>query len=130
MKTLAKAFLGVGLFATVVAVAYWFVELSEEEGRVLLAVWVLMTATVAGYLIYHGVFRDRQAAPGDDATALPEDAAGREVGAFPFSSMWPIVFVAGVVVLGAAVIFGLLLLPVGLAIVTIAVLGLMRESRA
>lgn len=130
MKTLTRIFLGISLFAAVVSTVYWFVGASEAEGRVLLIVWAGMTATIAGYAIYHGVLRDRQEEPGDDPSATPQDLAGREVGAFPFSSAWPIIFVLGVVVIGASVIYGLLLLPIGLIVVAIAVLGLMRESRA
>jgi hypothetical protein len=37
--------------------------------------------------------------------------------------------VLGVIVTGASLVYGLLLLPVGLLVGAIAVLGLMRESR-
>jgi hypothetical protein len=130
VKTLTKLFCLVAVFAAVVSVVYWFVDVSEEEGRVLLILWTVMVATVGGYLLFHGMLRDRRPAPEDDDAATPSDAAGREVGAFPFSSMWPIVFVGGIVMVGASLIYGLLLLPVGVAVVAIAVLGLMRESRA
>jgi hypothetical protein len=130
VRTLTKVFLGVAGFAAAVAAVYWFVDVSEEEGRVLLILWAVMAATIGGFLLYHGTLRDRPPAPEDDDATTPASEAGREVGAFPFSSMWPIVFVGGIVVVGASLIYGMLLLPVGTAIVVIAVLGLMRESRA
>jgi hypothetical protein len=130
VKTLAKLFGGIAVFAAVVATVYWFVDVSEEEGRVLLISWCVMAATIFGFLAYHGALRDRAVSDADDPGATPASAAGRQIGAFPFSSLWPIVFVGGIVVVGAALIYGMLLLPVGVAVVTIAVLGLMRESRA
>lgn len=130
MKTLTRTFLAITAFAAIVATVYWFVSDSEAEGRVLFIVWAVMTATIAGYAIAHGALRDRQAGPADDPSATPQDLAGRRVGGFPFSSTWPIVFVLGVVVAGASMIYGLLLLPVGVVVIAIAVLGLMRESRA
>ena len=130
MKTLTRTVLAITAFAIVVATAYWFVAVSTPEGRVLLILWAVMTATIAGYAIWHGALRDREPAPEDDPEATAARNAGRDVGSFPFSSAWPLVFVLGVVVTGAALIYGLLLLPVGVAVVSIAVLGLMRESRA
>jgi hypothetical protein len=52
------------------------------------------------------------------------------VGSFPEASIWPVFLVLGVIVTGAALVYGLLLLPVGLAIWAVAVVGLVRESRS
>ncbi|MGH2578637.1 MAG: hypothetical protein ACRDG9_12940, partial [Actinomycetota bacterium] len=57
-------------------------------------------------------------------------AAGQELGTFPAASVWPLVLVLGSIAVGASLVYGLLLLPVGLGVTALAVLGLMRESQS
>ncbi len=131
MKTGTKLFVVLFVFLAVVASVYWFLAY-ERAGATLLASAALMFAVLVGYGARRGVFRQREADAdsSDRSDATPADAAGETVGSFPLSSAWPLVFALGAVLAGASLIFGMLLLPVGLALISIAVLGLMRESRS
>jgi len=129
MTTLAKLFLWVAIFLAVVTTVYWL-RAYEDAGATLLAGCVLLCAILVGFAWRRGWLRAPPDVPEDRADAMPSDVAGQEVGSFPFSSAWPIVLVAGAVFVGVGLLSSLVLLPVGLILGTIAVLGLMRESRA
>jgi len=105
---------------------YWFITY-EPAGTLLLWSFSLMPLIVAGYLVLHGGVRVRT--PADDPEATPDRVAGQELGTFPAASTWPVVLVLGSITVGASLVYGLLLLPVGLGAMALAVLGLMRESR-
>jgi cytochrome c oxidase subunit IV len=128
VKTATKVFVGSGIFAAVVAVVYWYVAF-EDAGTTLLAFMSLMLLTVAGYLIVLGALRRRKPLPEDRPDASPGDGAD-VVGSFPLSSAWPVVMAGGLVVFGAGLVYGVLLLPLGGLIFAGAVIGLMRESRS
>jgi hypothetical protein len=113
-------------YGIVVGTIYWFVTY-EPAGTVLLWSFSLMPVIVAGYLVRHGSVRAETLE--DDPEATPEKAAGQELGTFPSASTWPVVLVLGSIAVGAGLVYGLLLLPVGLGVMLLAVLGLMRESR-
>jgi Cytochrome c oxidase subunit IV len=105
---------------------YWFITY-EPAGTFLLWSFSLMPLIVAGYLSIQGAVRART--PQDDPDASPDRAAGQELGTFPAASTWPMVLVLGAITVGVSLVYGLLLLPVGLGVTALAVLGLMRESR-
>ena len=128
MRTLTKAFVVVAAYLVGIAVVYWFLT-SERAGTLLLLGTAAMLGLVAWYLVRRGGGRE-PVAPEDDPDANPRDAAGTPVGSFPFSSAWPIVLVGGLVVLTFGVLYTVILLPIGAVLVGVAVLGLMRESRA
>jgi hypothetical protein len=129
MTTLGKLFLAVGVFLVVVTTGYWF-RAYEDAGTTLLAGCALLCAILVGFAWRRGWLRDPPDVPEDRPDAVPSDVAGQEVGSFPFASAWPIVLAAGAVFVGVGLLYTLVLLPVGLILGTIAVLGLMRESRA
>ena len=129
MRTLAKTFAVVAVYLAAVAVIYWLVS-SEDAGSLLLLGSAAMAGLVATYLARRGAFAGGRPAPEDAPDADPADVAGRSVGSFPFASAWPIVLVAGFVVLGFGVLYTAILLPLGGALAGLAVYGLMRESRA
>ena len=106
---------------------YWFISY-EPAGTFLLWSFSLMPLIVAGYLVLHGGVRARTME--DDSDASPERAAGEELGTFPVASVWPLVLVLGSIAAAASLVYGLLLLPVGLGAMALAVLGLMRESQS
>ena len=114
-------------FGAISGTIYWFVTY-EPAGTLLLWSFSLMPLIVAGYLVLHGGLRVRT--PADDSEATPDRAAGQELGTFPAASAWPLVLVLGSITVGASLVYGLLLLPVGLAVTALAVLGLMRESQS
>jgi hypothetical protein len=114
-------------FGAISGTIYWFVTY-EPAGTLLLWSFSLMPLIVAGYLVLHGGVR--AGTPEDDPDASPERAAGQELGTFPVASAWPLVLVLGSIAAAASLVYGLLLLPVGLAVIGLAVLGLMRESRS
>jgi hypothetical protein len=105
---------------------YWFVSY-EPAGTFLLWSFSLMPLIVAGYLSIQGGVRARTLE--DDPDASPARAAGQGLGTFPAASVWPLVLVLGSIGVGASLVYGLLLLPVGLGVTALAVLGLMRESQ-
>jgi hypothetical protein len=113
-------------YGAIVGTIYWFVTY-EPAGTLLLWSFSLMPVIVAGYLVRHGSVRARTLE--DDPEATPEKAAGQELGTFPSASTWPVVLVLGSIAVGTSLVYGLLLLPVGLGVMLLAVLGLMRESQ-
>ena len=113
-------------FGAISGTIYWFVTY-EPAGTILLWSFSLMPLIVAAYLVLHRGLRVRTQA--DDPQARPDRAAGQELGTFPAASTWPVVLVLGSITVGASLVYGLLLLPVGLGAMALAVLGLMRESR-
>jgi hypothetical protein len=129
VTTITKVFLSVALFLTVVTTVYW-IRSSEYAGTVLLGGCVVMSVIIAGFAISRGSLRHPSDAPEDRPDATPADVAGQDIGSFPFSSAWPVVFAAGMVFVGVGLLYTLVLLPVGVIIGTIAVIGLMRESES
>jgi hypothetical protein len=65
----------------------------------------------------------------DPDAGEPASAAGESLGWFPATTGWPVFLVLGVIVTGASLVYGLLLLPVGAVLVIWALIGLVRESR-
>ena len=127
MRTATWMMLALFAFGAISGTIYWFISY-EPAGTFLLWSFSLMSLVVAGYLVVHGAVRARSLE--DDPDATPDRAAGQEVGTFPAASAWPLVLVLGSITIGASLVYGLLLLPVGLAVTVLAVLGLMRESRS
>ena len=113
-------------FGILLGTTYWLLT-TETTGAVLLWVFGLMPLIVALWTRWHER-RMPKGLPEDDPEADPGADAGQVVGSFPAVTIWPLVFVAGVIVVGAGVIYGLLLVPAGAAIMIFAILGLMRES--
>jgi hypothetical protein len=129
VRTLTKSFVLVAAYLVAIAAVYWLLT-TERAGTLLLLGTAVMLGLIAGYLVRRdGVVRE-PLAPEDDPEADPRDAAGTPVGSFPFSSAWPIVLAGGVVLAAFGVLYTVILLPMGIALVGLAVLGLMRESRA
>lgn len=114
-------------YGAISGTVYWFITY-EPAGTFLLWSFSLMPLIVAVYLLIQGAVRERTLE--DDPDATPDRAAGQELGPFPAASTWPVVLVLGSIAVGASMVYGLLLLPVGLGAMTLAVLGLMRESRS
>lgn len=125
MRIAAWILLALFAFGAISGTIYWFVTF-EPAGTLLLWSFSLMPLIVAGYLLLHGAAQARTLE--DDPDATPDRAAGQELGPFPAASIWPVVLVLGSITVGASLVYGLLLLPVGLGITALAVLGLMRES--
>lgn len=127
MRTATWMMLALFAFGAISGTIYWFVTY-EPAGTFLLWSFSLMPLIVAGYLGLAGAVRARSLQ--DDPDATPDRAAGQEVGTFPAASAWPLVLVLGSITVGASLVYGLVLLPVGLAVTALAVLGLMRESQS
>jgi hypothetical protein len=127
VRTATWMMLALFAFGAISGTIYWFVTY-EPAGTFLLWSFSLMPLIVAGYLVLHGGVRARTME--DDPDASPERAAGEELGTFPVASVWPLVLVLGSIAAAASLVYGLLLLPVGLGAMALAVLGLMRESQS
>ena len=129
MRTMTKTFVAVAGYLVAIAVVYWFLT-SERAGTLLLLGTAVMLGLVAVFIVRRGGAAAENPAPEDDADAEPRDAAGTPIGSFPFSSAWPIVLVAAFVVMALGILYTVILLPMGVVLGGVAVLGLMRESRA
>ncbi len=96
----------------------YYVLTEEWVGSIPLWFLGLMPAIVGVWWVRHGP-SDACVAP-TIPTPIPRAAAGTSIGSFPMASAWPVFLVLGAIVTGAAIIYGLILLPVG---VTMLVLG-------
>jgi hypothetical protein len=129
MKVAVRILVGTAAFGLVVGAIYWFISY-EAAGTTLLLALGIAPLILAGY-----AQRDRRegvgnaSLPEDLPDARPQDAAGEDVGSFPAESVWPIVLAGASVLVLGGVVYGPALLVVGLLVGTVAVMGLMRESR-
>ncbi|GAC1477412.1 MAG: hypothetical protein NVS1B12_12580 [Acidimicrobiales bacterium] len=103
MRSEAIIFVAVALFMGLIGVIYFFASY-EAAGSTLLAATVGLAVIPGGYLAYHAL-RLHGPVPQDDPDAEIRDGQG-PVGAFPESSIWPVVLAAGVALLGVGFIFG------------------------
>jgi hypothetical protein len=129
VRTLTKTFVLVAAYLVGIAVVYWLLT-TERAGTMLLLGTAVMLGLIASYLVRRDGTAREPVAPEDDPDADPRDVAGTAVGSFAFSSAWPIVLVAGLVLAAFGALYTVILLPVGIVLAGLAVLGLMRESRA
>ena len=126
MKIVTRYLMALGVFAAVLGAIYWFITY-EVVGAVLLVAFAGMPAIVAAYAIRHGATRDHRAE--DDPEADIRAHAGEVLGPFPAETVWPIFLVLGTIAIGASLIYGLILLPVGAVVFVGAIVGFARESR-
>jgi hypothetical protein len=127
MRTAVRYFGGLAVFAFVLTAIYWF-RTREWAGTLLLAFFGIVPSILVAWSIVHG--RTRESMTSDDPDATPQQAAGEAIGSFPMVSAWPVFFVLGTVVAAAGLVYGLILVPAGAAVMVWAVVGLMRESRS
>jgi hypothetical protein len=125
MRIWARLFAVIAVFGLGLGTFYYWLT-QEWAGSVLLWSLGVFPLIVLGYAWRRGYLS--AALPEDDAGDSPEAEAGSEVGAFPEASAWPLWIVLGVIVTGAALVYGLILLPAGLAILGWAIVGFTRES--
>jgi cytochrome c oxidase subunit IV len=114
-------------FAWVLAAIYWAVTY-EWTGTVLLVFLGFMPLIVAAWSTRHRL--RVPPAPEDDPEADTGTAAGAAVGSFPLASAWPAFAVLGVIVVGASLVYGLIIAPAGAALLLWSILGFMRDSRS
>jgi cytochrome c oxidase subunit IV len=114
-------------FAWVLAAIYWVVTY-EWTGTVLLVSLGCMPLIVAAWSTRHRL--RVPPAPEDDPDADTGAAAGTTVGSFPLASAWPVFTVLGVIVIGASLVYGLIIAPAGAALLIWSIVGFMRESRS
>ena len=126
MRTVFRLLIGLGVFGLTLGTVYWFITY-ESVGTVLLLAFACTPAIIAVFAIRHGSMRERRAE--DDAEADPASEAGEVLGPFPAETVWPIFLVLGTIVTGASLVYGLILVPVGAALLVWSVLGFTRESR-
>lgn len=126
MRTISRLLWVLSGFALCLGTLYWFLTY-EATGAVLLWMLGLMPLIVATWIWRHGLVNAHLAE--DDPTADPAALAGETVGSFALSSAWPIFAVLGVMTAGASLVYGLILLLPGVALLAYAIYGLMRESK-
>jgi len=130
MKVAVRILVGTAAFGLVVGAIYWFISY-EAAGTTLLLALGIAPLILAAY-----AERDRRRT-GADTSPLPEDlpdaraedSAGEDVGSFPAESAWPIALAGASVLVLGGIVYGPALLVIGLLGGTVAVMGLMRESR-
>lgn len=126
MSTWARFFAFYAAFTIGVGTFYYAIT-GEDIGWIVLTAAGLACAGTVAWTWRRGGFRERR--HDDDPDADPGADAGEEVGDFPAASAWPLVLVVASLVIGAALVYGLILLPIGVFLMGWAILGLMRESR-
>lgn len=126
MRFALRWLIALGLFGLGVGTLYYALS-SEWVGSVLLWFFGLMPLIVAFWWWRRGP--DAASKASDDPEATPADVVGTEVGSFPLASAWPVFLVLGVIVTGASLVYGLILLPVGAVVLGWAIVGLARESK-
>jgi hypothetical protein len=127
MRTATKFLVGLSVFGMVLGTVYWLVTY-EWTGAVLLWFFSATPLIIALFALRHGSMRIER--PEDDPAATPDAAAGEDLGTFPMATVWPLFLVLGFIVIGASLIYGLIMLFVGVPLVAWAVIGFMRESRS
>ena len=125
MNVSARVFLGTAAFGLVLAAIYWLVS-KEAAGTTLLLGLGIAPLILAGWVQLH---RSAETAAEDRPDALPEDAAGEELGSFPAESAWPIALAGSSVLLLGGIVYGPALLLLGGLGAVLSAMGLMRESR-
>jgi hypothetical protein len=118
---------GLGAFGLTLGTAYWFIAY-EVTGSVLLWTFGAVPLIVAAW-IRRRLRAGAGTPPMDDPGGIPVAEAGEVIGSFPAASAWPLFLTLAVVVLGAGLVYGAILLPLGVGLFAFAILGLMRESR-
>ncbi len=113
-------------FAWALGALYWAITY-EWTGMVLLVFLGFMPLIVAGWLARQ--VPGHTGGPQDDPQADPDAEAGAAVGSFPLASAWPVFTVLGVIVIGASLVYGLIIAPAGVALLGWSVFGFMRDSR-
>jgi hypothetical protein len=125
-----RIFIGTGTFGLGVGSIYWFVS-SEAAGSTLLLAMGIAPLILAAYVQrQRSRLRGEEPLPEDRGDARPEDAAGEVVGSFPAESVWPIALAGASVLLLGGLVYGPALLVLGVVAFGVAIVGLMRESRA
>jgi hypothetical protein len=127
MRTVYRLMIGLGAFGLTVGTVYWFVT-NEVTGSVLLWSFGLTPLILAAW-IHRRLRAGTGTTASDEPDAVPAAAAGEVVGSFPAASAWPLLLALALVVLGASLVYGAILIPLGVGLVAFTVLGLMRESR-
>jgi hypothetical protein len=127
VRIVFRLLVGLGAFGITLGTIYWFVTY-EVTGSVLLWTFGLMPLIVAAW-IHRRLRAGTASTSADDPGATPADGAGELVGSFPAGSVWPLFLALALLALGAALVYGAILVPLGVLLVAFAVLGMMRESR-
>lgn len=117
-------FAGLGMYGLGLGTFYWFWTY-EVAGSTLLWSFGLMPLIVVVWAWRRGAMRERL--PEDDPGTVAGEHGG-PIGTFPAATAWPLFLVISVIVTGAALIYGAILLTVGLSLMMWAILGLTRES--
>lgn len=124
MKPFVRYLWILSAFALILGVVYFLIT-TEWTGTVLLLALATMPLIVGLWLARH----HQVTVDGDDPDGDPAALRGQEVGVFPSVTAWPFFFVLGLIIVGAGLIYGLILIPGGLILVGVAVVGLMKESQ-
>jgi hypothetical protein len=140
MKIESLFLIGVGVFFGVIGIVYWFWSYEDGGGMMLLGSCLLGLLPGSYYYFWHRRFHGSKyffwgrldRAPGDRPEDRPdatiEEGAG-VINSFPGSSIWPFILGMGAFVLVLSLVFGAWMLPIGVSMLVIALVGVTAESR-
>jgi Cytochrome c oxidase subunit IV len=140
MKIESLFLLGVGVFFGCVGLIYWFTSYDDGGGMMLLGTCLLGLLPGSFYFYWHRRFLghkyffwgklDRAVGerPEDRPDATIEEGAG-VISSFPGSSILPFILWMGAFFTVLALVFGTWLLPMGVALLVVALVGVTAESR-
>jgi hypothetical protein len=125
VRTEGAVLAGVGTFFAVIAAIYWFTSY-EEAGSVLLLLAAGLGAIPGAWLLLTSRHLAPRLEDQDDADAA---AGAGPVGAFPESSVWPLVFALGLALAGVGFVFGVWFALPGLPLAVAGLAGAIAEGR-
>jgi cytochrome c oxidase subunit IV len=117
--------IGVGVFFSLVGIAYWF--WGYEQGGTMMLVGTVALGLIPGSY-YMWWSRRMKPRPEDRTDATLSEGAG-VIGSFPSSSVWPFVFGMGIFLVVLGLVFGIWLMAPGFALVVSSAIGYSAESR-
>lgn len=125
MKVESYFMVGIGLFFAVIAAIYWFT--SYEDGGFLMLIGTTGLGLLPGsyYLWWSHHMKPRVE---DDPDATVQAGAG-DIGSFPSSSVWPLLFGLGATSALLTLVLGLWLAPISAGFFLWALIGATVESR-
>jgi hypothetical protein len=124
MKVEARVFIALVPFFLIVGVGYGLWSGWEAVGSVAVLLMAGLVGMIGFYLAL--VSRRIDARPEDDPYAEVEDGAG-DLGVFSPWSWWPLVVAGGAAIVFLALAVGWWLMPVGVVLSTIGLVGLLLE---
>jgi len=125
MRIEALFLVGLGIFFGIVGIIYWFTSY-EQSGTMMLVGTCFLGILPGSYYYYWHRRMGQRVEDRNDATIA--EGAGT-ISSFPGTSIWPFILGGGAFFLVLALVFGIWLLFIGVALILTALIGVTAESR-